>query len=262
MIGQARIKREMGLLLPELYRTGGAANILLQGPSGYGKTTLAMHILNYLSPSGVFDTCLGDSFKFNKSRWLHFIDEAHLLDHPEVLYPMMDSGKYVIILASNEVTPLPEALVNRCRRFVLEDYSKEDLYQIIRNLGINLPAEYLDYIILSGGGNPRIIKNTCQRISLLLRSGISFKSFSEFIASLDYYLGIADGLDVQCTKYLETLSSLGGKAGLDTIATVCHLDKGTIRQHVEPILIFRNKIQITSRGRILLKGNKTCQRQK
>ena len=112
--GQGHIMKQLDSILPWLYEdTSRSMNILIRGPSGWGKTRMAFMICNYLT-GGKFEYCLGDNLVFNTKQRVHFIDEVHLLKDPEPLYPLMDEGKYVIILATNDVDILKEALSNRC----------------------------------------------------------------------------------------------------------------------------------------------------
>ena len=64
--------------------------------------------------------------------------------------------------------------------------------------------------------------------------------------------GIEDGLDVSARRYVETLRELGGRASLDTLATMLHIDKSTIQYFVEPVLLYKRLIKITPKGRILV----------
>ena len=93
-------------ILPHLYENDVGMNILMRGPSGWGKTRMSFMICNYLT-GGNFEYCLGDKLLFTDTVRVHFIDEVHLLEHPETIYPKMDSNKYVIVIATNDVASLP-----------------------------------------------------------------------------------------------------------------------------------------------------------
>jgi Holliday junction resolvasome RuvABC ATP-dependent DNA helicase subunit len=173
---------------------------------------------------------------------------------PEELYPLIDSQRYVIILATNDVSPLPEALVNRSMEFIFGEYTKEELLYISNNLLLGtLSNQNQDYLIECAAKNPRILKSLCVRINLISRSypnvwNMDIKQFNMLIRDL---FGIEDGLDMSCRRYVEALDHLGGRASLDTLSIYLHIDKDTLRYFVEPILLYKNLIQITSRGRTL-----------
>jgi Holliday junction resolvasome RuvABC ATP-dependent DNA helicase subunit len=255
-IGQPHIINQMKDLLPHLFenKTLGA-NFLMRGPSGWGKTRMSFMICNYLS-GGDFDYCLADKISFNQNRRVHFIDEIHLIEHPETLYPFMDSGKYIIVLATNDVALLPEALSNRCDEFIFDRYSLPDLRSIAgMYLAKPLPTQFTDYIIESGGGNPRIIKQLIGRLNIILSRrpeailGITLEQFRELLRST---FGIEDGMDILCNRYLNGLRSLGGTAALATLSTFIHVDQNTLKFYAEPVLLYKNRIKITSKGRSLI----------
>jgi Holliday junction resolvasome RuvABC ATP-dependent DNA helicase subunit len=242
-------------ILPYLYSdTKHGMNILIRGPSGWGKTRMSFMICNYIA-GGNFEYCLGDKLLFTDVVRVHFIDEVHLLEHPEVIYPSMDSGKYVIVVATNDVAILPEALVNRCVEFIFDKYTVPELREIARmSLAANAEDNIVDYIVESGAGNPRIIKSIISRLNIILINnqklldGISIESFK---ALLEETFGIKDGMDIMCNRYLEALTGLGGTASLQTISAYLHIDQGTLRFFVEPILLYKNRIKITNKGRSL-----------
>jgi Holliday junction resolvasome RuvABC ATP-dependent DNA helicase subunit len=242
-------------ILPYLFESGNGMNILIRGPSGWGKTRMSFMICNYLT-GGNFEYCLGDKVQFNDRMRVHFIDEIHLLQHPEMLYPKMDSGKFVIILATNDVATLTEALVNRCTEFIFDKYSVVELREIARTaLNAKVPDAFLDYISECGGANPRIIKGLISRLNIVLTrspSILSSLSLETFKSLLQDTFGIVDGMDVLCTRYIESLASLGGTASLETISTFIHVDKNTLKYYVEPILLYKQKIKITSKGRSII----------
>src|SRR5512147_302442 len=115
-IGQEHITLQLGDILPYIKERREGTSILFRGPSGYGKTELAKKCCHFLV-GDAYQYCLGSKLKFNRERWVHFIDEIHLLEKPEILYPVMDENKYVFVLATNFDSILPEALTNRCKNF-------------------------------------------------------------------------------------------------------------------------------------------------
>lgn len=255
-VGQSHIMRQLKDILPHLYETGAGMNILIRGPSGWGKTRMSFMICNYLT-GGDFEYCLGDSLLFNENVRVHFIDEVHLVEHPEVLYPRMDSGKFVIVIATNDVAMLPEALSNRCVEFIFDRYTIPELREISKTcLGsVEVSTDKLDYIIESGGYNPRIIKSLISRLSIILSrnpnilNGLDLSRFKQLLADV---FGIHDGMDVMCTRYIESLEKLGGTASIQTISAYVHIDQNTLKYYVEPILLYKERIKITSKGRSLI----------
>jgi len=255
-IGQRHIMNQLRDILPHLYENDVGMSILIRGPSGWGKTRMSFMICNYLT-GGDFDYCLGDSVVFHDNRRVHFIDEVHRIEHPESLYPKMDSGKYVIILTTNDVALLPEALSNRCVEFNFDRYSVPELREISSTaLQCELPDSFLDYIIESGGGNPRIIiKSLISRLNIIVSRRpdvVKNLNLDQFKVLLDQTFGIRDGMDIMCSRYLEALSALGGTAAIATISTYMHVDQNTLKFYAEPILLYKNKIRISNKGRSLV----------
>ena len=77
-------------------------------------------------------------------------------------------------------------------------------------------------------------------------------TFDEFKLVAERVFGVKDGLDIQCQRYLKTLNGLGGRASLATIKAALHLDEGTIKYQIEPALLYRGLIKISSKGRTIL----------
>ena len=254
-IGQPHIMNQLKDILPHLYENDVGMNILMRGPSGYGKTRMSFMVCNYLT-GGNFEYCLADKLLFTDSIRVHFVDEVHLLETPELLYPRMDSGKFVIVLATNDVALIPEALSNRCVDFIFDRYTIPELREICEmSLKVHMPDPFLDYLIDSGGYNPRIIKNLISRLNIILFRRpdiVKGIDLDEFKYLLQKTFGIKDGMDIMCTRYVDALSSLGGTAALATISTYVHIDQNTLKFYVEPVLLYKNRIRISSKGRSLV----------
>jgi Holliday junction resolvasome RuvABC ATP-dependent DNA helicase subunit len=254
-IGQEVIMNQLQAILPELYSTHGSENFLLRGPSGWGKTKLALQMCNYLT-AGKFKMYLGNDFnerRFNSEVWVHFLDEVHLLEPVEPLYPLLDAKTHVFILATNDRTVLAEPLVNRCLDLTFTDYSILELRVILRESGkIRLPDSYLNYIIETGAKNPRICIRLLRKIEMILKLGGDISTLDKFKEFLQNSLGIQDGFDTLAQRYLQILREIGGVASIDTISQILHVDKETLRSQIEPILLYRNRVRISSRGRTLV----------
>jgi Holliday junction resolvasome RuvABC ATP-dependent DNA helicase subunit len=230
-IGQRHIMQQLKDILPYLYENKDKGmNILIRGPSGWGKTRMSFMVCNYLA-NGDFDYCLGDRPFFNEGVRVHFIDEVHLLEHAE-------------------------ALSNRCVQFSFIHYSIEELRDITKPcLMCNISDELLDYLIESGADNPRIIKSLASRINIILSRNPSIlvnMPLDKFKGFMGDVFGIQDGMDVMCNQYLDALKSVGGTASIETLSAYAHIDKSTLKFYVEPILLYKNRIKISSKGRSLI----------
>jgi Holliday junction resolvasome RuvABC ATP-dependent DNA helicase subunit len=253
-IGQEHIVLQLGDILPYIYHYKEGINLLFRGPSGYGKTELAKKCANFLVGDN-YQSCLGDKLKFNRETWVHFIDEIHLMETPEVLYPVMDMGHYVFLFATNFDSALPEALTNRCTNFVFVEYSIDELKQIFMyHSKLQYPEIVMEYIIDISGKNPRIMIKTfinTLKMHYLTQSNIPDNP-QEIIETIDKLFGITGGLDRVAINYLDALKNLGGRASVNVLATTAKLDINTMKYSVEPALLYKGLIKITSRGRELV----------
>lgn len=251
-LGQRTIMNQLRLLLPEISGGNIGANILIRGPSGWGKTRLATLICNWLVGTD-YQFSIADKSEFNANTRVHLVDEAHLIAEPEIYYSYMDSGKYVIVFTTNSVSPIPEALANRCYNFNLEPYSFEELVAMAKeDLWDVIPEDCWNELIIAGNSNPRVLLAIVKRINLYQKSVKKIESIDEFRVVLGEYVGIINGLDEASRRYLELLKRLGGLAGLDTMATLLHINKDALRLEIEPALLEKRLIKITSKGRSLL----------
>lgn len=254
-IGQYHIMHQLGIILRELYKNPEmGCGFLLVGPSGYGKTTMALSIAKYLVGKN-FEYYLGtqeEHFLFEKH--VIFIDEVHTMKNFETLYPILDAKEQVLILATNENGGLPEPLRNRCYEFIFDDYDDECLLLIARDAApFSAPDESFMSLVEAGNRNPREIK------SLVDRFGMFFSQHPEIDSRVvnfrdilrDVFL-IENGLDTLSRRYLEVLEDVGGNASLALLKNILHVPAETIQQRVEPILLRKGLIEIRPKGRILL----------
>jgi Holliday junction resolvasome RuvABC ATP-dependent DNA helicase subunit len=252
MYGQERILRELSFIIPEI-QSGRNLNILLAGPSGHGKTSIAYGILNALGFNNS-QISMPPDFPFDASKRFHFLDEIQELKNPEPLYPLMDRGTYTIILATNELGEVKEPLVNRCVPLILEPYTQYEIERIIRDTfrPIEIPDEILEHIASKCFSNPRVAKNLTMRLGYIFRSVGVPSTIEGLDEMLENILSIyKEGVNQLEKTYLEYLSTVGGRASLDLMSNGLHMTKSTLLRDVEPHLLYLNKIQITSRGREL-----------
>jgi Holliday junction resolvasome RuvABC ATP-dependent DNA helicase subunit len=243
--GQPLILRQLSTFLPVMQAEGINLNFLLIAPSGWGKTRLGFFIANYLVGGKFFYYEPKEGkVKLDLSRRVQFIDEVHLLQTPETLYSMMDSGQFVFILATNESGKLPEALMNRCVILMFEPYTQESLLEICQSVCPNLN----DYtkIIEAGHSNPREILGILRSLNFVIKQRGCVPEIEDFLTN---FLGLTGGLNTAQCRYLEALTALGGRASLKTLSAYLHLSEGIIQYHVEPGILYLGQVKITSRGR-------------
>ena len=257
-IGQKHIISRIRDILPELYENKNEGrNFLIRGPSGYGKTTLALTMCEYLAGNS-FQVFWADWTEFHFKKRVIFIDEIHKMKDFERLFGVMDSRKHVMIFATNQDGNLPEAFVNRCVHLIMSDYNLEELMRIARDaLRVNVTDESLKSIISAGNNNPRIIKdNLCDNLNIYFKR---HPEINPLTVNMDRLLkeifSIEDGLDTLCRKYLETLQDVGGTASLNLLKSILHIDDTTLKNEVEPVLIRKGLMKITPKGRSLVHDN-------
>lgn len=251
-IGQAHIMGQLAFLLPKLYEDASeSANFLLRAASGQGKTRMAHKICRYISGKD-YQFHLGNIDSFSIAYRVHFIDEAHTVKNFENLYPYLDSGQFVFVIATNEHTHLPEPVENRCYSLTFIEYSDAELAAIINTLALIVyPDKFLDYLIKSGGRNPRIILSLVKRLNIYFLNKEVPQNVIEFKKLLKTLFGIVDGLDPIAASYLTILSNLGGVASVATISGIIRIDEQTLKTRIEPLLLANNLIRITKQGRKL-----------
>lgn len=258
-IGQTKIWTELKVLIP-LMQDGLNINLLIQGPSGYGKSRMANIVANTVNEDDteyILPDKSGDvSIDLNKR--IHIIDEAHGLTQPEMLFPLMDSKKYIFIFVSNESGELKEPLVNRCYHYILGDYDVPELMLMVQRLfeGYNysFPDSFYKLIVDNSNGNPRVALDV---ISHRLINLFSAYGVPKTIKDLDFLirdvLNIQDGLDETHRRYLKYLEKVK-VASLESISNATHIDRSTIKRNIEPVLLDKGLIRLTSRGRKIVEG--------
>jgi Holliday junction resolvasome RuvABC ATP-dependent DNA helicase subunit len=254
-LGQHHIMNRLGILMPTLYKNPSMGlGILFAGPSGYGKTTLAISSANYLTKGHPFTTHLGSDKEFHFERHVTLIDEVHLMQVPEILYPILDEKKKVLILTTNFSGNLPEALRNRCREYVFTEYSEDELVLMaMENASFKTTIENYLHLVKATNGNPRELKKLVDDFGMYFNQNPSMNTmevnFEEILANV---YEIENGINTLCRRYLEVLSDVGGKASLNLLKIILHLDVNVITQEIEPVLLKKGLVQISSKGRILV----------
>jgi Holliday junction resolvasome RuvABC ATP-dependent DNA helicase subunit len=249
--GQPAIMRQLQVYLPMLYEDPTLSmHFFLSGPSGWGKTRLALLCCNFIQPDGMFEisTPVEGRIDFDRNIRVHFVDEVHDLEHPTELYPLLDRGNFVVFFATNEGGSVPEPLINRCTPLTFAPYSEDDLIEIAREYyKFPVSREFLLEIVNAGCSNPRMIISVARRLSMFTKvNGIP----QDIVHVIKEVFGIVNGIDTTGQRYLSVLQELGGRASIDTLAAVLHVNRNLLLYQVEPILLHLKKIQITSKGRV------------
>jgi putative ATPase len=179
---------------------GHVFSFILWGPPGVGKTTLARiyakslnadyHELSAVSAGKddirqIVDTGIKGTGELLGPKIL-FLDEIHRFNkaQQDFLLPYVESGRLILIGATTEnpsfeVIP---ALLSRCRVFVLEEFSDDDMKKIIKRTGCKIKKDALDWLISMSSGDARqaiaMIENT-----MSLYKEISIENFKNTLQS-------------------------------------------------------------------------------
>jgi len=288
-VGQAKIKENLRILLTAARQRGHAAeHVLLYGPPGLGKTTLA-HLIaktlgtNMRTTSGPAIERVGDlaALLTNLSPGdVLFIDEIHRLSKTieEVLYPAMESGvldiiigkgpsartvqldlpPFTLVAATTRISLLSAPLRSRFSggTFRLEFYTDTEIGQILTRsaelLGITVQSEVVNNIAKRCRATPRTANYLLKRCRDLAQ--LEGAELSPEIVNRTFTLLEIDslGLGTPDRAVLEAIINKfgGGPVGLNTIAAATGEEQSTIEDVIEPYLIRQGLIERSPRGRI------------
>ena len=287
-VGQPKIREQLSLMLQAAkLQSRTSDHILLAGPPGLGKTTLAMIVAHESGhplrlTSGPTIQHAGDLAAVLSSLQpgeVLFIDEIHRMARPaeEMLYLAMEDfridvmvGKgpgatsiplelapFTLVGATTRSGMLPNPLRDRFGFTAhLEFYNDDELAQVLARaadrLGVTISTDALGEIARRSRGTPRIANRLLRRVrDFALVAGVDTVDLKLTRAALVLYevdeLGL-DRLDRQILGLL-TERFAGKPVGLSTLAVAVGEEQDTIESVVEPFLVRQGLIARTPRGR-------------
>ncbi len=289
-VGQEVVREQLAIALAAAKERGEPIDhVLLAGPPGLGKSTLA-HIVaaemdtRLITVSGPGLDRKGDLVAILADlaeRDVVFIDEVHRLNRAveETLYPAMEDGVVDIIMGqgpgarSLRLDLSPFTLIGATTRaslltkplrdrfglvFRLDHYSPAELVRIAQRsagiLGIQMQDDAAAELAQRARGTPRLANRLLRRVRDFAQvRGDGSIDHATAVAALDL-LGVdAEGLDRLDRELLRMIAETfeGGPVGLSTLADAIGEDRGTIEDVYEPYLLQKGLLQRTPRGRVI-----------
>ena len=276
IIGQEKIIKNLNVIIEVYAKTKQLPdNILLIGPAGMGKTTIAnefaksigFNFLSYIAKD--IDEIVLMKLKEINENTIVFIDEIHTLPNKieELLYPLLNHEKIsynikykennetkiverkipappiVFIGATTDYYKLPKPLISRFGLiFKLEDYSDENIGQIILNKYNNLDIDIITDIIHRSRNNPRLALQLAKQIKTLLTANVT--DYNEY---LEYDKQGLTKTDILILKELAER----GSTGAQSLASLINESLENYIKYFEPYLVKIKFITILKTGRTI-----------
>lgn len=289
-VGQAKTKENLRIVISAAKkRNEPLEHVLLHGPSGLGKTTLAYLVAKELGAnikitSGTALEKAGDVGSILTSLSdgdVLFIDEVHRLNKAieEVIYPAMENFKldivigkgnsaktlqidlprFTLVAATTRVSMLSAPFRSRFGiNFRLEFYHPEEISKIISRsatlLGVNLHQDAVDLIAHSSRSTPRVANRLLKRVRDFAQvhdvEEIDRPTTEKAMAMLEID---EKGLEETDRRILLAIADNfgGGPVGLKAIAATISEEEDTIADVYEPYLMQRGFINRTPKGRVI-----------
>jgi Holliday junction DNA helicase RuvB len=258
-------------------------HVLLAGPAGLGKTTLAGILANEMGTRLVVVNAPALKTKGELAALLTslrrndilFIDEIHSLNSKieEVLYPAMEDYKLEMVAGNRAITiPLePFTLIGATTRagmlqrplrdrfgikVEMQPYSTDELSQIIassaRKLGMDCSMQGANELAGRSHGTPRIAISLLKRVRDFTNVANTNTVDAAIVQFTCSRLGIDKlGLDKTAQKYLQILADKRAPIAQKTLAALLGESLDVVEEVIEPILLRLQFIEITAKGRML-----------
>jgi Holliday junction DNA helicase RuvB len=291
-VGQERVKEQLAIALEAAKGRGEALDhVLLAGPPGLGKTSLAYIVREELgvgirTVAGPALERKGDMAAILTSledRDVLFVDEIHRLNRAveEILYPALEDFRLDIIVGQGPAARTltldlpPFTLVGATTRtgllttplrdrfgmtYRLDYYEAEDLARIVRRsariLGVEIESEAAEEISRRARGTPRVANRILRRVrdvaEVRYDGAVTLDVAREALALLEVDGEGLERIDRQLLSAIVRKFD-GGPVGLSTLAVALGEEPDTIEDVYEPYLLQLGLIQRTPRGRIVTK---------